>query len=148
MLNKMIVENKGDIVKHKLVVKRVEINNGGQENEAEEVKTCRPACLLQCRRFFEGRRRTCFFFFCCGVVGLFLFLMGHITCIPLYLLAYRVSCKGTKEYLLAVSVTALFFLIKKIPLVFFAEEFNCTEFSTHGTDIFVGWLTGGAKLIC
>ena len=55
MLNKMIVENKGDIVKHKLVVKRVEINNGGQENETEEVKTGRPARLLKCRRAFKWR---------------------------------------------------------------------------------------------
>jgi hypothetical protein len=53
MLNKMIVENKRDIVKHKLVLKRVEINNGGQGNEAYEVKTRRSARLLKCRRAFN-----------------------------------------------------------------------------------------------
>jgi len=38
MLNSGIVTNEGEVVKNKLIVKGVEINNRGQKNQAGKVK--------------------------------------------------------------------------------------------------------------
>ena len=47
MLNSGIVSNEGKIIKYKLVVKGIEINNRGQKNQADKVERIQAAPVLR-----------------------------------------------------------------------------------------------------
>jgi hypothetical protein len=47
MLNSGVVSNEGKIIKYKLVVKSIEINNRGQKNQADKVERIQAAPVLR-----------------------------------------------------------------------------------------------------